>query len=611
MKLSKINLSRNKKYFLFIVVWCFIVILVENYFECFAMDGNTKTKANKFQKVDMFIKQLALAQRYERQNALRESITTLVEQVLNVNSVATAATKQDINLNDVTLLLNAVQEIKDINEVLKEIMFKSNIKWIKDIRITVGLTSFTFEKHETLLNGIKKSFPKFTWVIVPTSSTKTLNYTLRYLLERTTKTIVVTRSFRRLNRDFDMIEFLRPLYQRKCDVIGGSSMFVDGTWHLGCYQSKLIWSQYKVQSGFDTRYAKNLVRCDTIDGPFAARKNFLLKYLQRNSYLDRVLSYFKNEKISSLVYTQLMYNINNDKRVMLVHPESIFHTSDTRDWLKATRNQWKDFVIRNGIGEIVSETVEGNFSHYKFTYTEAESRCKYGNNMLQPRPCMLDLHDILINSYKIFDKYGFRYTNEDGSAMAATKLGTSLPWDLDQDFAFQTSNFSELVKHEAEFNKIGITLKKQIDKPCVKGLADLKANDWTCGYVGFHDDIWRVEGWGQYLLISDYYQPERIPEVFRNQLPWFWRTRGNATLVKMGEYWTVTRPNPGYYARGRYGSDFLKHAKHWSLVNSPKKHSMNNYETSPRFFACPEEGHHLCMNQYLADGNIQFQRVWA
>ena len=133
-------------------------------------------------------------------------------------------------------------------------------------------------------------------------------------------------------------------------------------------------------------------------------------------------------------------------------------------------------------------------------------------------------------------------------------------------------------------------------------------DDHNCGYIGFRDPLWRMECWGQYFLFSDYYRPHKVPDIFKGRL-YPTRILTDPTLVNMGGIWTVNRANPGLYVRKRYGTDVLRHAKHW--MQGGAKASMGIYKTSTRFGACAEEGHHQCLNQYLADGNIQFQRVWA
>jgi len=78
------------------------------------------------------------------------------------------------------------------------------------------------------------------------------------------------------------------------------------------------------------------------------------------------------------------------------------------------------------------------------------------------------------------------------------------------------------------------------------------------------------------------------------------RIHGNPTLVKMGDYWAPNRPNPGYYARKHYGYNVLKHSKHW--LEHGRANSWVDYHPKPRFGPCAQEGHHLCLNQYLGDG---------
>lgn len=611
-KITKIFQISMKKLFAIITLLVCINIIIQN---CGLKYLGKSTDDKKMQRpLDLFVKQLALAQRFERKFALRESMAELLKDVSSVNPTIKiqAVTNNIVNLDDVTIILNAVQEISDIANVLSDLMYKSSFKWIKDINLLLGLTSRDFRKHSKMLNDIRTIFPRFKWVVVPG---KGLSKTLLYILENgeVTKIIFLARSLRYLDKNFDIKEFLKPLRRNNCHVIGGSSVYPDETWQLGCYQSKLIWSQYKVQQGFDATYGRNLVRCDTIDGPFATHTDLMRDFLQtrwkvRYSYWDHFLHLFKGAPNTDLVYIEFMYFVKKKNKIILIHPESIFKTNDTRFWLNTSRDQWKEFVVKHEIGEIMISEGEDQGLHHEFTYTEAESKCEYHDDMLPPRPCIMDLHNMLINSYKLFDRYGLGYTNEDGSALGATKFGTTIPWDLDQDFAFRTSDFTELLKHEAEFNKIGIKFDtKKLDVPCARGLSHAKS--WSCGYMSLYDVNWYLEAWGQYLLISDFYRPDLVPDKFRNSLEWYWRSKANVTLVKMGDHWTVSRSNPGVYSRSRYGSNFLRHVKHWS------KHLENSYSDyimhGRRFPECPYEGHHLCMNQYLADGNIQFQRVWA
>ena len=544
--------------------------------------------------IDLFLKQLTRSQRFERNDDLREVMKNVATRLSD--TIRTQYVRKKNLLNDVTLLLNAVNEIKDFEGILKDLELKSSLKWVKSIHIVIGITEPTLIKHSDRLSKLKAELPNLNWITPSTTVAEKLSKTLHHLLANyvNTNLVLFSRNLRYLpNNSLNMANFIRPLGEITSDIVGGSSVYPDGTWHLGCYQSKLIWSQYKVQNGFDTMYGRDWLRCDTIDGPFVARKNLIVDFLKEKPNME-----------DYLLYLELFYVMTNEKRIMLVHPGSVFHTQDTRDSLKLSRDQVTAFMKWHALGNIISETFEKVFTHYEFGFLEVNIRCSNKGNMLRPRPCMRELHYILIKTFRVFHEHSLEYMNDEGSLLAGIKLGTSLPWDLDQDFLFQTNNFTELVKHENEFKKFDVHLAKELDKPCMKE----KTKEKNCGYVGFRDWIWRMECWGQYYLFSDYYRPHKVPDRFKGQM-FPSRIFGNPTLVKMEVLWTVGRPNPGLFSRRRYGTDVLRHAKHW--MNGGAKDFLGHYATSSHFGKCREEGHHECLNQYLADGNIQFQRVWA
>ena len=65
--------------------------------------------------------------------------------------------------------------------------------------------------------------------------------------------------------------------------------------------------------------------------------------------------------------------------------------------------------------------------------------------------------------------------------------------------------------------------------------------------------------------------------------------------------------NPGLYARNRYGHEIYKHAEHWLSVHVRRTASgWNEYHPSGVFGICSHPGHHACLKQYAADGNLQF-----
>ena len=148
----------------------------------------------------------------------------------------------------------------------------------------------------------------------------------------------------------------------------------------------------------------------------------------------------------------------------------------------------------------------------------------------------------------------------------------------------------------------------EINKPCINSTQE--QSSWRCGYVALRGRFWRLEAWGQRILPGDVYRPDTILPVYKDLYP---RTRlvgEKFTSIRIGDFWSQTVVNPGYYVRARYGLDCLRHAQHWAVTGLST--SWGQYSTtSTHFEPCPDEGHHLCLNQYLADGNIQFQQPWA
>ena len=78
----------------------------------------------------------------------------------------------------------------------------------------------------------------------------------------------------------------------------------------------------------------------------------------------------------------------------------------------------------------------------------------------------------------------------------------------------------------------------------------------------------------------------------------------NPTKILLDGQWVGAPRNPGLHARNRYGYDIYAHAQHWMDVHS--KNSGVNYATR-RFIPCNEKGRHECLDDFNADGSLQFK----
>uniref|UniRef100_A0A7M5UZ79 Uncharacterized protein n=1 Tax=Clytia hemisphaerica TaxID=252671 RepID=A0A7M5UZ79_9CNID len=599
-------------YKVFIAILCFAFIGLTILFEIsFKMDISISKvlKTNPFSSnnksidfdnryLDLFLKQLSRAQRFERNEELSDAIGKMVTRLSRING---GYQIQHDPRDNITVIFNAVNEVTDLKVLLEDIKNKPN--WTVSTHIQLGLTRSIFDKHSSMIKDIQHILPNFNTTIL---ESKSLVQSLRDLVAKSsTQFVLLTKGIRRFDQNFDMRKFLKPLVKKTCDVISGSVIYPDGRWSSGCYQSKLIWSQYKSVFGFDVCYKHQLLRCDYFDGPFAMDRNVLLDYLT-----SRVTTKCADD----LVYPEILYVMNNQNKIMKSHPASIFYKTDWVDFHDLTRAHLLDFAIRNEISEFYLPAINGTQTHLEFNYIESKVKCNLRATQLRQRACMRDLHFMLVNTYKLFDKLGYQYTNEDGSGLAAAKLHDTIPWDLDQDFAFRASNLTHIVQHESEWRKLGMSFSLELNKPCVKNMSHVKKDNLImgCGYIGIGNKNWRMELWGSYILLGDFYQPWKIPAraVAKEQEPLrSSRIKGHDTKVRLDDHWAQNRPNPGYYVRGRYGVDMLRHANHWLYGGASGSYGI--YKTGSRFVACSNPGFHGCMDQYLADGNIQFQRPWA
>ena len=577
-------------------------------------------------QLDLFIKQLSRVKRFERNSKLRaimdKTINRFTVTVGFSNTVHHSKKYQSTtnSKHNVTMIFNTLNEITNVESLIEDIGNNIHLEWAKNSKLLVAITANNAKKFSAKLHNLKTILPTFDWLVVPDSLNHTLTATLVYIALRTsTKYLLFTRRLRKMDPKFDMSEFLGPLHKRTTDIVAGTVILKSGEWKIGCYQFRLIWSQFTIHTGYDKHRNDVLVQCDATDSPFAISKSMALSLLLGEDGQGKSPSGNINKiKIGKFpsddsVYLQFFLTARLRKDYIIkTYLPTLFYVEDSdeetvtnsQSAMPQTRHQWQQFARRNDISDI--RTPNGH--HFEFTWQEANVRnCVSSpkSNMMKSRACMRYLHKLLIDSYRLFDRLGYQYSTEDGSGLGATKLHDTLPWELDHDFSFRTQNITDLMRHQSDFEKIGIYLVPEIDdKPCMNSTKE--TSTWRCGYVALRGRFWRLEAWGQRILPSDVYRPDTILPVYKDMYLESRIVGVNFTSIRIGDFWSQTVANPGYYARARYGLDSLRHAQHWAVTGGET--SWQQYSTATHFEPCPDEGHHLCLNQYLADGNIQFQR---
>ena len=164
----------------------------------------------------------------------------------------------------------------------------------------------------------------------------------------------------------------------------------------------------------------------------------------------------------------------------------------------------------------------------------------------------------------------------------AVKFNKVLPWERDADITFLTANYSAFKQLRSKLYAAGYSL------------SDDDNSLWCCvdgrqagGKFQISTTRWTLELYGQHKMESEML-------VASGQKP---------TKVQLAGQWVTVMRNPGLFARNRYGPNMYRHAEHWMTTGHDSGWAF--YQPSS-FIACPQPGHSACLDQYSADGNLQF-----
>ena len=358
-----------------------------------------------YNQLDLFIKQLSRARRLERNPTVRETLDKLVNQFDGIDNNALkirgniTAHRKSLTLETIntTIIFNTLNEITDVDALIENLSENIHAEWAQTAKLLVTLTSDNAKLFSSKLKKLKDRLPSFSWLVVPQPANDKLLTTLKYItLHTSTRYLLFTRRIRKMDPKLDLSSFLRPLLKRTADIIAGTVVLSNGPWESGCYQTKLIWSQLTVHSGYDNHRTKGLVQCDATDSPFA---------ISRSSVLSILLSLENRKKYPKLgnfptsypIYLQFFHvaRLSHDF-VVKTHLPTVFHIDDEIDKEKVklkenalpsrevllhrmTRAQWKDFANRNDISDIWTPTTsdplyDSGVHHFEFTWQEANIR---------------------------------------------------------------------------------------------------------------------------------------------------------------------------------------------------------------------------------------------
>ncbi|CAM1311603.1 Uncharacterised protein at_DN2433 [Pycnogonum litorale] len=399
------------------------------------------------------------------------------------------------------------------------------------------------------LGKVENSRLKFVHNIDKTSAWR------RIMDECQTQFLLVAKNVSLLRLDEANLERLvRQLTQTTLDIAGGSVRDNRGHWSIGCEQIRLKSYVLNYVGGYDYSL-HSCVACDVISGPFVVNTNSL-----NNFDLDKSLI---NE---AQQFEDFFIRRSRILKKSWVCPDSMFFVERNREELISDKSFYREIGKKHDIAEVI---LSDGTLHY------LECRQRQIIKSLLNNPCIQrDLNDAILHVIKSCKMVSILCEISEGTVMGAVKFGKSLPWDVDADIVVNVHGDKvEKFKKALEVN--GYVLKR---------LPEIYMWVLKTKYNRIEMRIKSHNVW----LDSYNYKKQGLPPT---------------TVYFYGE-WIPSPGNPGRAVRNRYGSEVFRHCEHWSVLKL--KHGRASY-TSGSFTKCTYPGHHACLDQYPADGVLQFE----
>lgn len=376
-----------------------------------------------------------------------------------------------------------------------------------------------------------------------------------------TEYVLILRNITMFNIDARLDRLVREIESLDITVVAGASRDENGHWKLGCYQSAYKNYSLVYSEGYDESLHE-CIFCDYVDASFITKTKTLLKYSldEKMNGVALFLDFFlrlSEKKLESVVCADSMF---------YMHKEKLSNNLD--DWNQFSK-KWELFKM------IFSDEISLEFKCKK-PYS-----CFNGLGHAVTPCCLQELADMVKFIMKTCEDNNIICELQEGTLLGAVKLHKVLPWERDADLTFLTSNFTAFTK-----------LKKFITENY--SYSDDAGSLWCCvdnrtagGKISVHSKNWHIELYGQHIMDSEMLLIEGI----------------KPTKVLFDGQWVGVPRNPGWHARNRYGHEIYAHAQHWMSMG--KGDGWINYETNI-FTACETPGRNDCLDNFNADGNLQF-----
>lgn len=417
----------------------------------------------------------------------------------------------------------------------------------------------------------KKELNKFDVVAIGGTSGFTYGDALNYAVSLLKcQFILIASHLGRMDDDLNLERLINTQELTSAALVGGAVKDIKtGKWEHGCYQTQLKLNTLKYTKGYRTSRQECLY-CESIASPFLGRKDMFLK--------------FKFSKFDHGLFEDLFLRLKRNGEKIISCPDIMFYIEKKEENEKELSDFANEWEIRRIIGLLNKELwfgfKEGSAVRRKTNFNVLDKKqlsysCSASPSLVISPDCRHNLLDALHFMFDLLTKHNITCEVEEGTLMGIVKFNNVLPWERDADITFLSHQFP-LIKRLKDFiSKRGFRLNVVEEAKLVNGV-------YRDGVFYVYANGWTIEMYGK-------------SELMERHKPY--------TLLQLGKHLVPAPENPGLYVRNRYGVEIYRHVEHWRTLN--QEHGFVSYQ-SGQFPKCTKPLHQTCLDQFHADGNLQF-----
>lgn len=398
------------------------------------------------------------------------------------------------------------------------------------------------------------------FVCVEDGSSFGIQINIIILTETSSPFVIIAPRVSSFEHPLDVERMVHVYETTDASIIGAATKDIHyGKWDRGCYQTSLRLYKLQYIPGYH-QSTHECLKCHFLSGPFLTTVKFFGTYKFRESIMEGM-------------YEDFFLRLKMNNATVLDCPDVMMSTYDyqrEQEHFQWFAELWDVFFFRHFTQNIYS------FDCASYSHKQLTRKCRVAKGIAIPPCCLALLQNGLNFLVTLCQKYQLKCELQDGSVLGAVKFHAFLPWEQDADVSILSDEFGVLQSLKSEFTKKGYQLIIDHQPKCCTenkslygGVAHVRVHHWSIQLYGRTNN----------------------------------RIHYASTMLKLGNVWVNGPENPGLYARNRYGYEIYKHAEHW--MTTGKSDGWTNYEAG-RFESCPRSPHHSCLDNYVADGDLQF-----